>query len=118
VCVCVCAVCVRVRVCDVCVCVCVCVYVCVCAEHVFDSTISRLFLLLLLLFLLRAAAPLGFFTANPIGRLLNRFSKDLGYVDDALPLAFFDFLCCLGTLLGTIVFVCIAVRGSQSRACV
>ena len=94
------------------------------------------------------AAPLAFFTANPIGRLLNRFSKDLGcvracvsafcnsgmrtripipempvrmlrfrsayphvrrYVDDALPLAFFDFLSCLLTLVR-------AARRSTSHA--
>ena len=36
------------------------------------------------------AAPLVVFHRNPVGRLLNRFSKDLGVVDDLLPLIFFD----------------------------
>lgn len=33
-----------------------------------------------------------FFDANPVGRILNRFSKDIGLIDDSLPLAYFDFL--------------------------
>uniref|UniRef100_A0A9J2Q188 Uncharacterized protein n=1 Tax=Ascaris lumbricoides TaxID=6252 RepID=A0A9J2Q188_ASCLU len=36
------------------------------------------------------------FTANPIGRILNRFSKDVGTMDDQLSFAFFDFF--TGTL--------------------
>lgn len=36
------------------------------------------------------SAPLVVFHRNPVGRLLNRFSKDLGVVDDLLPLIFFD----------------------------
>ncbi len=30
-------------------------------------------------------APLSFFHTNPTGRVLNRFSKDQGQVDDLLP---------------------------------
>lgn len=37
-----------------------------------------------------AAAPMRFFHVNPSGRILNRFSKDMGIVDDYLPGVFID----------------------------
>eukprot|EP00667_Euglena_gracilis_P001411 EG_transcript_1411 len=36
--------------------------------------------------------PLWFFGANPSGRILNRFAKDLGQVDDGLPVVSFSTL--------------------------
>ena len=36
-------------------------------------------------------APLWFFHANPIGRILNRFSADVAQVDEQLAVALFDF---------------------------
>ncbi|KAB0345155.1 hypothetical protein FD754_022081 [Muntiacus muntjak] len=36
--------------------------------------------------------PVLFFSRNPIGRILNRFSKDTGHMDDLLPLVFQDFI--------------------------
>uniref|UniRef100_A0A452DVR8 Multidrug resistance-associated protein 4 n=1 Tax=Capra hircus TaxID=9925 RepID=A0A452DVR8_CAPHI len=41
-------------------------------------------------------APVLFFNSNPIGRILNRFSKDIGQMDDLLPLTFLD---CIQTFL-------------------
>ncbi len=37
-------------------------------------------------------AKIRFFDLNPIGRIMNRFSKDIGSLDDALPITLFDFL--------------------------
>ncbi|KAB0373020.1 hypothetical protein FD755_015773 [Muntiacus reevesi] len=36
--------------------------------------------------------PVLFFNRNPIGRILNRFSKDIGHMDDLLPVIFQDFI--------------------------
>ncbi|XP_029460595.1 multidrug resistance-associated protein 4 [Rhinatrema bivittatum] len=51
-------------------------------------------------------APVLFFDRNPIGRILNRFSKDIGHLDDLLPLTFLDFL---QTLLQIVCVIAVAV---------
>ena len=33
-------------------------------------------------------APVLFFDSNPVGRIMNRFSKDVGYLDEVLPKIF------------------------------
>ena len=35
-------------------------------------------------------SKIRFFDLNPIGRIMNRFSKDVGNIDDVLPMALFD----------------------------
>ena len=35
-------------------------------------------------------SKIRFFDLNSIGRIMNRFSKDISNIDDALPVALFD----------------------------
>ncbi|XP_059486251.1 probable multidrug resistance-associated protein lethal(2)03659 [Neocloeon triangulifer] len=52
-------------------------------------------------------ATMAFFNANPSGRVLNRFSKDMGAIDELLPTAMIDCLQIALALTGIIVVVAI-----------
>ncbi|MBX7153707.1 MAG: ATP-binding cassette domain-containing protein [Bacteriodetes bacterium] len=53
------------------------------------------------------AAPLRFFDTTPMGRILNRFSRDIQLVDDELSWNFESALRSLSLMLGTLVLICV-----------
>ncbi|CAF0956797.1 unnamed protein product [Adineta steineri] len=50
-------------------------------------------------------SPISFFDLNPVGRILNRFTKDIAVIDEHLPLTFFEFLECMFQVVGTLALV-------------
>ncbi|KAF8998446.1 hypothetical protein BGZ52_010743, partial [Haplosporangium bisporale] len=50
---------------------------------------------------------IDFFHANPHGRVLNRFSKDMANCDELLPYVFYDTIQVALVLLGSVITVCI-----------
>ncbi|KAI4581556.1 hypothetical protein MJG53_009999 [Ovis ammon polii x Ovis aries] len=54
-------------------------------------------------------APVLFFHRNPVGRILNRFSKDVGHMDDLLPLIFLDFIQTFLLMVGVVGVMVAAV---------
>lgn len=50
-------------------------------------------------------ATMYFFNTNPSGRILNRFSKDMGQVDEILPAVMIDVIQIFLQLFGIIIVV-------------
>lgn len=48
-----------------------------------------------------------FFNTNPSGRILNRFSKDMGAIDELLPKAMLDAGQIILSMFGAIVVACV-----------
>lgn len=44
-------------------------------------------------------ATMGFFNSNPTGRILNRFSKDMGSIDEYIPFIISDVLEVIRTIM-------------------
>ncbi|XP_075896037.1 ATP-binding cassette sub-family C member 4-like isoform X2 [Nelusetta ayraudi] len=53
--------------------------------------------------------PVRFFDVNPIGRILNRFSKDIGYLDSLLPWTFVDFIQVFLQVVGVIAVATVII---------
>ncbi|XP_034741526.1 multidrug resistance-associated protein 4-like isoform X2 [Etheostoma cragini] len=53
--------------------------------------------------------PVHFFNINPIGRILNRFSKDIGYLDSLLPWTFVDFIQVFLQVIGVIAVAAVII---------
>ncbi|XP_069457992.1 ATP-binding cassette sub-family C member 4-like isoform X2 [Ovis canadensis] len=54
-------------------------------------------------------SPVLFFNRNPIGRILNRFFRDIGDMDDLLPLIFQDFIQTFLLMIGVMVVMVAAI---------
>ncbi|GAV03421.1 hypothetical protein RvY_13847 [Ramazzottius varieornatus] len=53
-------------------------------------------------------APMAFFDTTPLGRIVNRFSKDIDTVDTGLPMNIRMWLNCVFSVIATIVVICVS----------
>uniref|UniRef100_A0A8C2Z5V6 ATP-binding cassette, sub-family C (CFTR/MRP), member 2 n=1 Tax=Cyclopterus lumpus TaxID=8103 RepID=A0A8C2Z5V6_CYCLU len=75
-------------------------------QNLWLNILITVFLLLLLNNILRV--PMIFFDTTPIGRVVNRFAKDIFTVDEAIPQSFRSWLLCLLGVVGTLFVICLA----------
>ncbi|XP_055346995.1 ATP-binding cassette sub-family C member 3-like [Paramacrobiotus metropolitanus] len=52
-------------------------------------------------------APMAFFDTTPLGRIVNRFSKDVDTVDTVIPATLDVWMYCAFTVLSTVVVICV-----------
>ena len=53
-------------------------------------------------------SPMSFFETTPLGRIVNRFSKDISTIDDRVPMSLASFLRTFCSVLGTIIAISFA----------
>ncbi len=73
------------------------------AEKLSAYIASRKLHLIILIGVLHA--PMSFFDTTPIGRVINRFARDIDSVDTALPTAFSQSLTALITVVATLIIL-------------